>query len=236
MDMSILVGTFAGIKETMSKESFHQAASLLKSSKPALYPWVQIAAIQWPEPLFRLEYIASISILDIYAQGLLFALLMAEDDVPVTVYTNDWSKYKKRFKAKIRNNSTQNIRSIVAALKNYFHLNIVIDNALMEQIEIGNRLRNDAVHSMSYLNIADPETAWVWMKENTPQRKNFRSDAPSELPYNIIKAIRIIDHDVMAVNKLPLELTMYSSEDISVDTGEPCQKAVAAEDAVPEQG
>ena len=174
-----------------------------------MFEWILVARDHWPDPLAKLECVLAISALDVYAQSILFALLMKSKGVPYSVYSSDWPIHFKNFIKWKGRRSTQNLTSLIKLLKSEFGIDVAVRDDYRHLVEEANKVRNEFIHKSSYRTIADPKTHLSWMKIDSTRRKIISQFNLGELPRIVNEIIGVIDRAVLKKYDLPDEILMW---------------------------
>lgn len=185
---------------------FDQMAYAYGGPGSPMFEWILVARDHWPDPLAKLECVLAVSVLDVYAQSILFTLLMKSKGVPYTVCSSDWDIHFKEFKKWKGRQSTQHLSSLIGFLKSGFHINVAIRDDDRHLVDKANKVRNEFIHRSSYFNIADPKTCLSWMKIDSTRRGITSQFNLGELPRIVNEIIGVIDRAVLDKYDLPDEI------------------------------
>lgn len=192
--------------------NFDRVAHAYGGPGSPLFEWIRVARDHWPDPLAKLECVLAVSVLDVYAQSILFTLLMKSKRVPYSIYSSDWGIYFKDFKKWRGRQSTQNLSSLIGFLKSKFNINVAIRNDDRRLVDEANKVRNEFIHRSSYFNIADPKTCLSWMKIDSTRRGIISQFNLGELPRIVNEIIRVIDRAVLDKHNLPEEILIWRQQ------------------------
>jgi len=190
------------------------AESALEGNDPhsAASQWKHIAANHWPQPLSYIEHIFAISALETYSQGVLFALLMAKNEIAYGKYSKDWAPYRSIFHKWRRGKSTQNIHSLLRILREDFDINIDLEAHDIERLSKANKNRNQIIHNSGHFNVSSSPYQEDLNKTNSEVKMIFDGYEFGKLPRTVYRAIKAIDKAIVESRALPREVLMYSSE------------------------
>jgi hypothetical protein len=205
-DLAVFHATLRTIQRTID---FQSVADRHKAAENIMYEWVYAARDHWPDPLTKLEAVFTVSVLDVYAQSLMFALRMKQLGLPFATYSADWNGHGKSFKKWMKNRSTQNLQLVLDFLQAEFHVHPAIPADTVSRVTEANAIRNKFIHASLYINIHDPATKDYWMRPDPAQKTTFTDENLGELPRLANEAIGLIDVAALTVHPLPCELLMY---------------------------
>ncbi len=204
--------TISTLRENVSEDTFRESARNAKDSHGASSRWKDVAANHWPEPLAYIEHILAISMLETYAQGIVFSLYMAKEGISYQEYSSDWECYKKKFRNRKPRSSTQNIRSLVKHLKKEYKIEISLEEKELVYLQKANDKRNKIIHTSGHENLASPSYQENWNIPSSASKLFFGDYEVGELPSRVYAAIKEIDKCVISSGALPKTVLMHSSE------------------------
>lgn len=203
VDLMVYHATMRTIDKSID---FDRVAHTYGDPGSPMFEWILVARNHWPDPLAKLEHVLAVSVFDVYAQSILFTLLMKSKGVPHTVYSSDWDIHFKDFNKWKRKRSTQNLSSLIKLLKSEFQIDVAIRKGDRDLVVKANKVRNEFIHQSSYFHIADPKTCLSWMKIDSTRRRIVSRFDLGELSRIVNEIIGVIDRAVVENRDLPHEI------------------------------